>query len=187
MDHDLIALIDLDGSVADYDGAMRRDLKRILKGTKVPPQVEENIGSLIRQTPGWWERLEVLKLGQDIVAALHELAFRLVVLTKGPRRAVNAWTEKVKWVRQNLPTASVTIVEDKGLVYGKVLVDDFPDYISRWLKWRPRGLVLMPAQPWNKGFKHPQVKRIRNTRDLEKVIPLLRRIANGDRNILEPQ
>ena len=44
-------------------------------------------------------------------------------------------------------------------MYGKVLVDDWPEYISRWLKWRPRGLVIMPASQSNAGFTHPQVIR----------------------------
>jgi hypothetical protein len=38
-------------------------------------------------------------------------------------------------------------------------VDDWPDYITRWLQWRPRGLVIMPDRPNNKGFDHPQVHR----------------------------
>jgi len=53
----------------------------------------------------------------------------------------------------------VTLTEDKGLVYGKVLVDDWPPYIERWLTWRPRGLVIMPARRWNATFTHPQVLR----------------------------
>jgi|GEM_PF-4745712 len=32
-------------------------------------------------------------------------------------------------------------------------------YIERWLTWRPRGLVIMPAQPWNEDFRHSNVLR----------------------------
>lgn len=53
----------------------------------------------------------------------------------------------------------ITITRDKGLVYGKVLVDDYPGYIERWLKWRKNGLVIMPASKSNKDFKHEQVIR----------------------------
>ena len=51
------------------------------------------------------------------------------------------------------------MTEDKGLVYGKVLFDDWPEYITSWLEYRPRGLVIMPNHPHNQGFKHPNVIR----------------------------
>jgi hypothetical protein len=48
-----------------------------------------------------------------------------VILTQGPRRNANAWTGKKLWIDRNLgPDTDVTITRDKGLVYGKVLVDD---------------------------------------------------------------
>jgi hypothetical protein len=49
------------------------------------------------------------------------------------------------------------------LVYGKVLYDDFPPYILRWLEWRPRGKVLMLDAQHNRDFTHPNVFRC--TRD----------------------
>ena len=65
--------------------------------------------------------------------------------------------------------AQVTITEDKGLVYGKVLFDDWPNYITRWLKWRKRGLVLMLDHPWNQSFFHPNVIRIKGPEDFPRV------------------
>ena len=53
----------------------------------------------------------------------------------------------------------ITITRDKSLVYGKVLVDDYPAYAERWLKHRSRGLVIMPANKDNREYKHPQVIR----------------------------
>jgi hypothetical protein len=83
-----------------------------------------------------------------------------MVLTQGPRRNANAWTGKKLWIDKNLgQDVDITITRDKGLVYGKVLVDDFPEYIERWLEWRPRGLVIMPVNESNINFKHPQVIR----------------------------
>ncbi len=43
--------------------------------------------------------------------------------------------------------------------YGKVLVDDWPKYLEPWLNNRPRGIGIMPAQEWNKDFKHERVVR----------------------------
>ena len=71
-----------------------------------------------------------------------------------------AWGEKLEWCRLHLPEdVQVTLTEDKGLVYGRVLVDDWPPYVLRWLEWRKRGLVIMPAREWNEGFEHRQVIR----------------------------
>ena len=53
----------------------------------------------------------------------------------------------------------VIITRDKGLVYGKILVDDYPGYVERWLEWRPRGTVIMPANEENKNFSHQNVIR----------------------------
>lgn len=83
-----------------------------------------------------------------------------MVLTQGPRKNPNAWMGKKVWIDRNLgQDIDVTITRDKGLVYGRILVDDWPKYITRWLEWRPRGLVIMPANDNNKNFKHKQVIR----------------------------
>ncbi|MCK5018074.1 MAG: hypothetical protein KAS32_13540, partial [Candidatus Peribacteraceae bacterium] len=83
--------------------------------------------------------------------------FEIMILTKGPKSSPNAWKEKVEWCRLHVPDAKITITEDKSLVYGKVLVDDFPDYIIPWLKYRPRGLVIMPEHKYNIEFCNPRV------------------------------
>ena len=163
-----IALIDMDGTVADYDGQMQADLEMLrcpeepvyddLGPGKHPPHIERRM-QLIKRQPNWWRNLPELKAGMQIVEVLRELGFSLHVLTKGPYNTTTAWTEKVNWVREHLPDAQITITEEKGLVYGKLLVDDWPPYIESWLAHRPRGLVIMPAHPWNKTFTHPRVIR----------------------------
>ena len=88
-----------------------------------------------------------------------------MILSKGPRSNPDAWAEKIVWCRRNMPDDDygITLTDDKGLVYGKVLVDDWPKYVGRWLTWRRRGLVVMPAHPYNAGFEHPQVVRYDGT------------------------
>lgn len=164
---ELIGLVDLDGSCADYDGAMRRDMLKIATpgediewyGENVPQYLRER-KKMIQDQPGWWRNLDVLPIGMALVQIMQELEYSLMVLTKGPtKRNPAAWSEKVEWCKEKLPEVPVTITADKGLVYGKVLVDDFPEYATRWLEWRPRGQVIMPKQPWTEGFQHPNVFR----------------------------
>jgi 5'-nucleotidase len=168
MKSDLIALIDMDGSVADFSGEMIRQLNKIKSPTEPvitqvedPPEWLERRISLIKLTPGFWEGLPIIDPGMQVVDLLRRHNFKLNILTKGPAKTNSAWSEKLEWCRKHIPDAAVTITEDKGLVYGRVLFDDWPNYILRWLEWRPRGTVLMLDQPWNQKFSHPNVIRIR--------------------------
>lgn len=184
-----IALFDMDGTLCDYHGQMETDLEEIrapdepafefefVGDDKIPAYIRKRM-FLIRNQPGWWTKLAVYDDGWNVYGAIRDLGFKIHVLTKGPYKSVAAWSEKVQWVRTNMsPDVQITITEDKGLVYGKILVDDYPDYITRWLEWRPRGLVIMPAHPYNKDFSHPNVFRYDGSRANHVVMcALLRRV-----------
>ena len=120
---------------------------------------------LIKAQPGFWRDLERLEAGFEILSMLDSLKFRCNILTKGPRKATNAWKEKVEWCMEHVAHMPITISEDKGLVYGKVLVDDWPEYVDRWITWRPRGLVIAVAQPWNADIEKLSPNVIRYTGD----------------------
>jgi len=164
----MVALFDMDGTLCDYEGAMNRDLlklanegdlKTMQSFGKNPLYLKARM-KLIKNQPGWWKYLPPLPIGFQILKIIREYDFKIHVLTKGPYNTPSAWSEKVDWCRANLPEdTSITITEDKGLVYGKILVDDYPVYIQKWLEWRPRGLVIMPASDYNKDFKHHNVIR----------------------------
>lgn len=180
----LLALIDMDGTLCDYQGALLRDLQSLrspaepLIGDEDSPWQRAR-EAMIRRQPGWWRNLPRHQLGFDVLAELEALRFEIHVLTKGPAWAPSAWTEKLEWCQQHLPGVPVTITMDKGLVYGKVLVDDYPPYVERWLEWRPRGLVVLPAQPWNLGFTHPSAIRYDGT-NLGEIRAALRGLCEDD-------
>lgn len=161
-----IALFDMDSTLCDFDGAMRRDLTKLAAPDEHPrymydekiPHIEAR-RDVIKKQPGWWLRLERLECGFDVLKMCQEIGFSIHVLTKGPYKAPVAWGEKAQWCREHLPGIPVTITEDKGLVYGRVLVDDWPDYIASWLAFRPRGLVIVPAHSWNEHLVHPNIIR----------------------------
>jgi hypothetical protein len=164
---DNLALIDLDGTLADFHNGMKR-MMDTLRSPGEPDYSDRYDGvpsyiqarrTLIKKTPGFWRGLDRLELGFQVVGYLQEAGFRLNVLTKCSSKNPGAWAEKIEWSVKNLPSAQYTITEEKSIVYGKVLVDDFPDYYLPWLKVRPRGLVIAVAQPWNEGEDHPNVIR----------------------------
>lgn len=168
-----IALFDMDGTLCDYEKGLREGLEK-LRSPEEPlynlpvrdtfPQYIRNRANLIRSAEEWWENLPKLGLGWDILKVAKDLGFRIMILTQGPKSNPAAWSGKKKWIDKNLGNeVDVTITRDKGLVYGKVLVDDFPDYAERWLTWRKRGLVIMPANNANREYNHPKVIRYEGT------------------------
>lgn len=182
-----VALVDMDGTLVDYDGPMRKALN-LLRSPEEPPIPEDSHDApawmqarikLIRSQPGFWRNLPHIELGFAVFNILSELGYKNTILTKGPTNTTIAWSEKRDWCHQHVPGFPVTVTEDKGLVYGRVLFDDYPEYITRWLVWRPRGLVLMLEQPWNKDFKHPNVMPIRSEDDFPEMRQRL--IAARDR------
>ena len=162
-----VALFDLDGTLANYEKSLRKELDLIKSPDEVYPEdlwngAEwlENRMSMIKKTPGFWSNLEKIKAGFEVLETAYDVGFENMILTKGPRKTHSAWTEKVIWCENNIDEDySVTITHDKGLVYGRVLCDDWPPYIKRWLEWRPRGLVIMLDWHYNKDFNHSNVFR----------------------------
>lgn len=187
-----VALVDMDGTIVDYDGAMKRDLEALRSPEEPvvahcgpdgddPPHIEARI-RLIRGQPGWWRDLKPLPAGMQLLQTMQLLGFRAHILTKGPKSTLNAWTEKAQWCQAHIPGVPVTVTADKGLVYGAVLFDDWPPYVARWLEWRPRGLVVMPSWPWNKDFTHPNVIKYDGTTDLPMVTEKLREVLQRSQN-----
>jgi hypothetical protein len=170
-----IALFDMDGTLFDYDYTMRTWLKKLASpgeginwddpsldphaiGDAARPWVQARI-DMIRNTPGWWRDLPKLQLGWDLHRVAKGLGFDVHILTKGPSSRPHAWQEKVECLRKHFDPKEITIhiTEQKAGRYGRVLVDDYPDYVQQWLEHRKRGLVIMPKNKSNENFNHPNV------------------------------
>jgi len=188
---DDIALIDLDGTLCNYDFAMQRDLdsllspreKRYVIGLhkKHPPYIVSRM-DLIKSNGEWWENLPRFELGFDVLCLLKKYNFYISVLTQGPRSSPSAWSHKVLWCKKQIPEMDITITRRKSLVYGKILVDDYIPYIEQWLKSHPRGLVIMPAHEWNQNFVHPNVIRYdgNNLKEIERAVKIAKNRKSGE-------
>lgn len=182
-----IALFDMDDTLCDYTGRLLRDLKDI-KSIYEPEVTLEQIHEcydyiearrhMITSQLGWFKNLPVYNPGMEILSMCYSLGYNIGILTKGPQRKYNAWNEKVEWVHNNINPEvieGVTICHDKSLVYADVLVDDWPGYVEEWLKYRPRGLVIMPWHKHNKDFKHKNVIHYIDKNDNDMVMELLQK------------
>lgn len=190
---ELIANVDLDGTLADFDHSMYEKMVAmqapseeplqpgdLLDPDRVFPEYMEARMRSIKQQPGFWRELKPIPLGMEVLDLIRYHGFKINILTKGPRRNPPAWAEKLEWVHRHVPDApGITITLDKGLQYGRVLFDDWPPYIERWLQWRPRGWVLMLDHAGNRKFSHPQVLRVTGIGDLPAVRDLLQKARAG--------
>jgi FMN phosphatase YigB (HAD superfamily) len=173
-----IALFDLDGTLANYHNKLHKDLKEICAPVENVPNdlwIEENYWKkridLIRNQIGWWQSLEKLENGFKLLKMCYELDFEIHILSKCPVASKNSWTEKFKWCEENLlqdyPKIKVTLTQDKSLTYGNLLVDDYPEFMDGWLKYRPRGLGIMPVHNHNEGYSNPNVIKYDGNNDEE--------------------
>jgi 5'-nucleotidase len=177
---DKIALIDLDGTVADHDSALLRDLQKIASSDDPKinlinlhsdhPEWVKNRMDMIRKQPGWWRALDPIKAGFDIYRLMLDVGFEPYILTKGPFSKPQAWSEKVEWVQHYMPEAHPILVSHtnthlkncttpvtKGLIYGRVFFDDYPQFMDQWLAHRKNGLGIMLKSRCNEGYQHPNV------------------------------
>jgi 5'-nucleotidase len=156
-----IALFDMDGTLADFDASMQRRLEELRSPGESPeaddtafeevPHVKAR-RRLIKSQPGFWRDLAPIRCGFQILEEARAQRFLCQILSKSPRKIPMAAGEKIEWCVKHVPDLPIVLSEDKGLVYGKLLCDDWPEYIERWLTWRPRGLVIAVAQRWNVGI-----------------------------------
>ena len=152
-----LALVDLGDTLCDCSGALHEGLAR-LRGPgeraedehrhPLAPHLEAR-RELVMAAPGFWACLPPLPLGMELLQLLRDEGFVVHVVTKGPRQSCAAWADKVAWCRQHLPGVSVVVTDDKALVHGDVLVDDWLPYVERWQRRNGGGLAIVPAHPWN--------------------------------------
>ena len=180
MNPDNIALLDMDGTVCRWHEQLDHDLNEVLGPARktLPPETLTQIEWLIRRQPGWYLNLEPIPLGIKIAEMLRDIGFTVMVATKATPKATNAWSEKAAWCLKYMPYAKVTVSEDKTLMYGKILVDDYQKFADPWLTRRPRGYVILPDQPWNQGYEHPRVKRVRTLEEIDQLRPFLVEVFN---------
>lgn len=162
-----LALIDLDGTLADYDGAMTAGLTSLMSTEElivdrrgigfdrdtVPAYMQER-ERMVRSMPGFYRNLKPIPLGFFVITVLKDLGYVFHVATKAPRHnTAIASKEKIEWCEEYLPGVPITISGDKSLLKGNILFDDWPGYTEPWLQMNPNGLVIMPSCPWNKDHK----------------------------------
>lgn len=190
MENQKVALFDMDGTICDYVGSMKAELEKLRAPNEpiIDPFSREdgpdyqylwNRMDLIKADENWWANLPRYQLGFDVLKVTTELGYYNEVLTQAPKNHPAALAGKLRWIHNNLDEdIDFTMTRNKSRHYGKVLVDDYPAYVIEWLKYRKRGLVIMPANEYNLGFKHEQVVIYNGTNKEEVRTALIRAKQN---------
>lgn len=175
-----VALLDMDGTICDYHGALQHGLSDVfgpeqVVGNKIPSPVREKVETLIKCQHGWYRNLKPLPLGLAIYKLLREIGFQIVICSKGSRWSKNSWTEKMEWVAEHLDDdVLMNLTQVKQLVYGRVFVDDYPAHFLPWMERRPRGIVVVPDQSWNSEIKTgDRIHKVHTVDDVQKLRPVL--------------
>jgi FMN phosphatase YigB (HAD superfamily) len=164
-----VALFDMDGTLCDYVGSLKKELEK-LRSPNEPIVDPFKVGNdpkfqylwdrveLIKADENWWANLPKLSLGYEVLEMTKELGYYNEILTQAPRTNPAALAGKLRWILTNIDDSiDFTMTRNKGRHYGRVLVDDYPDYALTWLAHRKNGLVIMPSNEYNIEFKHAQV------------------------------
>lgn len=174
-----VALVDMDGTLCDYHNALKKGIADVFgdKAEKIETSIREKVETLVKSQAGWYRNLKPLPLGLAIYRMLREIGFQIVICSKGSKWSKNSWTEKTEWVAEHLDEdVLMNLTQVKQLVYGRVFVDDYPAHFLPWLDHRPRGIVIVPAQEWNREVKEDsRIHKVYTEEDIAKVRPVLER------------
>jgi 5'-nucleotidase len=187
-----LALIDLDGTMADYDGAITRGLLSLSAGAELETPLQgmgftreqnplwlQERERLVRSMPGFYRDLKPLLSGFYVVGVLQRAGYALHVATKAPRHnTAIASKEKIEWCEEYLPNIPVTISGDKSILRGDILFDDWPGYIGPWLEANPNSIVLMPDRQWNANYQADRCYRITESTTSEDILDVIHQHEN---------
>lgn len=162
-----IALIDLDGTIANLDKALSTSLDAMQRPgeadwrgiSRDEPWLEARRHAVMQHSE-FWENLEPINEGMIVLDMLRTIGFKCKILSKGPSKSPDAWTGKFRWCTKHVPGIPVILTQDKSGEYGRVLFDDYPHYYESWLDHRPRGLVIALATDYNEHIPNKYVGRV---------------------------
>lgn len=115
MDKQDIVYIDMDNTIADFDG------HPVFKGTGVN---EFTVAAMFG--PGFFLSLSPIEGAFVAVRAIVRLGYDVQILSKPVTSSAHSYSEKVEWIGRYFPDLvnKINLTQDKGLFVGGYLIDD---------------------------------------------------------------
>lgn len=167
----LHVLCDLDSIVADllptWIGLYNKEFNEHLtiaditnwlgRGPPIPPERSDKLLSFV--TGDIIASLDPIPGALDHLKLLHDTGHQIHIVSAYSPEAPATATEKVKWTMKHLPWLDpryITLMSQKHLIVGDVLIDDRPKTIIAY-RQQPHGknaLLCTIAYPYNKPIEH---------------------------------
>lgn len=168
----LVAVVDLDDTLADFSGELRRRFSN-----KHKLSIEESVSLYgieqhdfdfftklwtIYNSPGFFEELPLLEGAKEAIDTLLEQDINIVIATALPKQfnnSINYWApgEKIKWVAKHFNRLKyrVTITPDKHLLAANIILEDNIINIIKWRDINPTGVGILIDHLWNRADDMP--------------------------------
>lgn len=142
-----IILVDMDGTIADFEKGRERLLKRLYPEMNVIPA--ENITRFygaeeyiypedqkkayeVTLQPGFFFNLPIIRDSYSALLEMYEAGYDVQICTSPMRAAPDCELEKRAWIQKHFPWISkVHVTKDKHLIYGDILIDDHEDPLEK--------------------------------------------------------
>jgi len=164
--------VDMDGVLADFDGAMESYL--LDKGWETTNRVEwslskriqridgslntldeaEHVVNSIMETKGFWEGIQPIQNGTEIIKKWMKLWGKnldIMIATSAWWTSPYSAYEKVRWIQKYIkgfPLTNIAMTFQKHILKGEIIIDDKPANIMNW----EGSDAIIFTQPWNKNI-----------------------------------
>ena len=159
-----IILLDVDGVVADFEGAVRCTVAEV--GYVLPPTTEWNFTANLpadvfdhfharASQLGWCSAIQPFPGAERFVAELRTLGD--VVAVTAPLGCCPTWeSERRQWLRSKLNVVDVVSTARKDLVYGNVLIEDKVENLRTWYdRWQRDAYGILVQHTYNRHADWP--------------------------------
>ncbi len=188
MSHGVIALVDVDGPLADFHGRAKDhinskfglnvtdsdfetwDVTAVLPTQAMRDQMNADIAM-----PGFASSLMPSPGSQDAIESLRSVSKVLFVTTPHPES--KTWMrERQDWLAKHFGAKPHDIIHifDKSHVLGDMLLDDKPSNVELWQKRHPQAAGLLWDMLYNRDVNH-----LTRVNSWETVLDIVRRIKPG--------
>lgn len=180
-------LIDCDGPLADFVGALCGALRRRGFFRRFETSIRHWDLSLslshdeaaevdtILRVPGFWSSMPRMPYAVELVQAIRRAGAEPFCVTS-PYPTPRFFVERPHWLAPMFTPDETLFVRtgSKRLVDGEVLIEDHPGTAASWLDAHPKGNAILVDRPWNtiaarEFVSHPRMWRTTDARLLETV------------------
>lgn len=119
----------------------------------------------------WARRMAVIPGAREGVKRLQLLADEFIIVTS-PFSATSWVNERNEWLKEHFGIEKKHIVHTsaKHVCSGDVFIEDNVDNLTSWVSHNEVGMGFLIDSPWNKGYHHPRVMRVRDMIEVADVV-----------------